>query len=59
MSVKDICEKEKGANKVACMKFFEASTGEEGVAQMIAALTKKKTSKKKKSKAQMALGINK
>jgi hypothetical protein len=56
MSAKDICEKEKGANKVACMKFFEASTGKEGVEQMVAALTKKK---KKKSKAQKALGINK
>ncbi len=57
MSAAEVCAKEKGANKKACLQFFNASTGQEGLDQMIATLTKKK--KKKKSKAQKALGINK
>ena len=57
-----LCAKEKGANKKACLQFFDMATpAKEALAKFTATakagMEAKK--KKKKSKAQVALGINK
>lgn len=59
MSAKELCKKEKGINKLACMRFFNASTGEEGTAALKATFERQQARKKKakKTKAQTALGI--
>lgn len=57
-----LCAKEKGANKKACLQFFDMAIPQEEALAKFTATSKasmKAKKKKKKSKAQIALGINK
>jgi hypothetical protein len=56
-----LCAKEKGANKKACLQFFDMATPQKEALAKFTATNKAgmKAKKKKKSKAQIALGINK